>query len=272
MTKLKTKNLTELTPNNATLPDDLQPEIDPTTPAVEEAPPETVDQLPEVLNKDGRGANMVKWDREMVASALEMIAGGATASAVGKKLGFTQPTWSRWLLNVPGLAKLWGVARQRASHALFDEALDTARRNAANPTNEVKNSAVRTLIETLKWGAARLNPESYGEKATPGAAVSITINTTLPLSGGYAGRGQNIADVGRGDVIDIEPANREYKITATIPEIAPAAGVVVDKPQRNPAAVTREAWAMRKRRARAKAAAAAKAAEEQGDEMPVQEG
>lgn len=239
MTKLETKNLTGLTPT--------EPVLDPAVPEIEDAPEVTIGQLPEVIAKDGRGSNSAVWNRNIVAAALEMVAGGATATSVGKRLGFTQPTWSRWVLTVPGLAKLWNLARQRASHALFDEAIDTARRNAAAPVNEVKNSAIRTLIETLKWGAARLNPESYGEKAAPGASVAITINTTLPLGGGHVPYGM-AASMASQNIIDIEPANREYKITATLPEVGPEPGII-DAPQPRQTATPASTIRMRNRRA-----------------------
>ena len=123
------------------------------------------------------------WDRVLAVRVVQTLADGRwTLSEILRSLGKpSRETWNAWLMNVPALAEMQAVARHVAAHGMFDEALEAARNNAARPVNEVKNSATRTLIDTLKWAAGRLNPGEYGEKVIPAPSLTIRIETTLDV-------------------------------------------------------------------------------------------
>ena len=90
-------------------------------------------------------------------------------------------TFHYWLIKFPALMTAYRDARGISAHAIFDEALDEARKIQKEATTPAQVNAMRLLIETLKWAAAKLAPGEYGDKITEPGGVHITIQTTLPL-------------------------------------------------------------------------------------------
>ncbi len=90
-------------------------------------------------------------------------------------------TFHYWLVKYPALMTAYRDARGISAHALFDEAIDEARLIQKTAKTPAAVNAMRLLIETLKWAAAKLSPSEYGDKITAPGGVSIVIQTTLPM-------------------------------------------------------------------------------------------
>ncbi len=115
---------------------------------------------------------------------VEMIAQGKTLKSVcegGKLAAPGAPGYQAfhfWRVKYPALATAYREARKIAGHSMFDEAIDEARADHATPA--LVNSA-RLKVDTLKWGAARLDPHEYGDRVTDPGGVHITIHTSLAM-------------------------------------------------------------------------------------------
>ena len=57
------------------------------------------------------------------------------------------------------LGRQWDAARKASAAALEEEALDTVRKPADDPAH------ARTRVDTLKWAAAKRNPDHYADRS-----------------------------------------------------------------------------------------------------------
>jgi len=57
------------------------------------------------------------------------------------------------------LGRQWTAARAASAAALEEEALDTVRKPATDPAH------ARTRVDTLKWAAAKRNPDHYADRS-----------------------------------------------------------------------------------------------------------
>ena len=117
-------------------------------------------------------------------------------------------------MQLPILQRLNTEARRLAAGAMFEEALEAARRNADSPINEVKNSAERLRVETLKWAASRLDPREYGDKGTGGPGITIKIVTNLDVDDEAVAR---VVDGGEMESLDMEEQEGVYTVKASVP-------------------------------------------------------
>ncbi len=122
------------------------------------------------------------------AAILESIASGCTISALCKRLGMAVTTFDRWV-DRGGEARrsAYTHARTRAAQSLAEETIDIA--DAAS----VQEVQLAKLRSDNRWRlAAKLNPETYGDKQQP------LINIDL---------GSMALDALRKRVIDVTPVN-----------------------------------------------------------------
>jgi hypothetical protein len=119
---------------------------------------------------------------------LESIASGCTISALCKRLGMAVTTFDRWI-DRGGEARrsAYAQARTRAAQSLAEETIDIA--DAA--TREDAQVA-KLRVDTRRWMASKMNPETYGDKQQP------LINIDL---------GSMALDALRKRVIDVTPVN-----------------------------------------------------------------
>lgn len=121
-------------------------------------------------------------------AVLESIASGCTISALCKVLGVGTATFDRWV-DRGGEARTaaYARARTRAAQSLAEQTIDIA--DAAS----IQEVQLAKLRSDNRWRlAAKLNPETYGDKQQP--LISIDL-------------GSMALDALRKRVIDVTPVN-----------------------------------------------------------------
>lgn len=199
----------------------------PLPPAYEGAHPDLCAELPEALPATtgalGWALPPPKWNREQAVMMVQEVASGRTLTAVCKEpWAVKQDAFRVWLIRVPKLREMYQAARKLQAAAFFDKAIDTAIDNYTTPRNEVVNGAARLLVQTLQWGAARLDPTQYADRSQGAQGVTIVFNTNLDISD---------ADVAKGrpdDAVDMEVVEGVYTVKA------PTAPVPADAPEPKP--------------------------------------
>jgi len=122
------------------------------------------------------------------AAVIESVASGCTISALCKGLGIAVTTFDRWV-DRGGEARrsAYAQARTRAAQSLAEQTIDIA---DAATVQEVQLAKLRS---DNRWRmAAKLNPETYGDKQQP--LISIDL-------------GSMALDALRHRVIDVMPVN-----------------------------------------------------------------
>jgi transposase-like protein len=103
------------------------------------------------------------------AAVLESIASGCTISALCKVLGVAVTTFDRWV-DRGGEARrsAYAHARTRAAQSLAEQTIDIA---DAATVQEVQLAKLRS---DNRWKmAAKLNPETYGDKQQPLVSINL---------------------------------------------------------------------------------------------------
>lgn len=90
------------------------------------------------------------------AEICRQIAEGKTL----RELKVPMTTVMRWVESHPEFRAQYARAREIQTDAWFEEAIDKARKATAQDAN-----AVRVLIDTLKWAAAKRAPKKYGDRS-----------------------------------------------------------------------------------------------------------
>ncbi len=93
------------------------------------------------------------WD-----SILEAIAAGEEIKVACKAHGFTREMVYAYYGADKELRAQWERARTSSADSFMDEALATARNSELDPSH------ARVLVDTLKWAAAKRNPDHYAER------------------------------------------------------------------------------------------------------------
>lgn len=126
-------------------------------------------------------ASAIRYSPDLAAAIILRVANGETLTAVCREIGMDRTTFNSWVVAYPELREAWMAARRVKAGALFDEALDIARDLKENRKDAVQVNALRVATETLKWAAAKLSPQEYGDKMADKPVVAIQINTGLDL-------------------------------------------------------------------------------------------
>jgi hypothetical protein len=93
------------------------------------------------------------WDEILGA-----IAGGAEIKAACADHGLTREAVYAYYKDDAALRAQWDKARTSSADAFMDEALETARNRELDPSH------ARVLVDTLKWAAAKRNPDHYSDR------------------------------------------------------------------------------------------------------------
>lgn len=127
-----------------------------------------------------------KYSDAAILRILERVAEGETLSEVCRGKGMPdRKTVRRAIMRNEKLKLAYDAAREMQAHSLFEEALGLGRQLSAGSHENADVQARRVAIDTLKWGASKLLPREYGERADPRGVINVQINTGLDL-----GRGQ----------------------------------------------------------------------------------
>lgn len=130
------------------------------------------------------------WNAQWGKAAVEIceaVAGGSgLGDACAKYREITPPMFLRWVEQHPAQLKLpWDRAKAARAASMFEGIIGLADEiEKLAKTAKDHGTKRQCLVEAAKiklWGAARLDPASYGDRAQPGSGVAIQINTTLPL-------------------------------------------------------------------------------------------
>lgn len=158
----------------------------------------------------------------------ERIAEGETLAKICRDSGMPdRSTFRKWVLRNEDLRAAYEAARELQSHSLFDETLDLTRRlQDDNELSNVQVTAFRVALDNLRWAAGKLNPQQYGERSNPNAALAIQIIT--PLNLGQAGKeygpgpGENLYTLTASLVAPNEPGEAPAQIAASRPSVPDA--------------------------------------------------
>lgn len=109
----------------------------------------------------GRGADETSLEerREILAQVLEGMSNGKTVADTARLLKIPAGRIRTWLVRDPAVYEEYRRMRPLLGAAFAEEAIRVAR-ESTNATS----AQDRTLIDTLKWAAAKAAPVEYGEK------------------------------------------------------------------------------------------------------------
>jgi predicted transcriptional regulator len=96
---------------------------------------------------------------EAFAQLFAAMAGGQTLAQTARELGLGESTLRMWLQADAGAMQRYRRAKQLLGQALAEQALTIALN-----TTVARFQADRLKVDTLKWLAARINPEEFGER------------------------------------------------------------------------------------------------------------
>lgn len=114
-------------------------------------------------------------------------------------------TFMKWVSREPELAQAYMAARELSAMSMEEEAIDVSRNLLNNPGTAQRVSAANTLINQLRWSAARRDPKQFGDRASTQITVPIHITTSLDMGGG----GGSIAELPDIYTIDVTPEKTE---------------------------------------------------------------
>lgn len=122
----------------------------------------------------------------------EMIADGASLRGLCRELKIDTTTVLDWLQRYESFREMYRKARVDQADALADEIMDVARQEPGrDEMGKVDSGDVqhrRLLADVLKWRAAKLKPQVYGDKITQehtgqgGQPLVLNIVTGVPVA------------------------------------------------------------------------------------------
>jgi hypothetical protein len=122
-----------------------------------------------------------------IDQVFERHANGEPLDAICTELGIKPSSFRTWMRKSPPLASEWDAVKREYVHSLFDKlASITMELSKAEYGKEdgAKVQALRAAQDGLKHITARLNPAQYGETKDKTGALTVIINTSLPLGPG----------------------------------------------------------------------------------------
>lgn len=132
--------------------------------------------------------NYTAYDPNIALDIIEKIAEGELlvdiTSTGNQHRVVARSTFLRWLTLYPELAKAYAAAKRLSALAFEEQAMLKAREIAKEPGTPARVSAFNTLINQLRWSAARRDPTNYSDKGDTKVVVPITINSNLDLGKG----------------------------------------------------------------------------------------
>ena len=87
------------------------------------------------------------------------VAGGSDVETATAEHGLTPNALWAFRAGRPELLQEWTQARLASADSFADEALRTARNSKLDPSH------ARVLVDTLKWAAAKRNPDHYADRS-----------------------------------------------------------------------------------------------------------
>src|SRR4051794_3541483 len=103
------------------------------------------------------------FDQEAANAILDMVSDGISLRAACEKLDIPRRTVRSWLARTPEFAAAYDVARKVAIDDHVDGMLATAT-GVAGSDNNAAVQAAKLQIDTIKWLAAKMLPERFGDK------------------------------------------------------------------------------------------------------------
>lgn len=138
---------------------------------------------PSLRTKAGRPP--VRYTPELALEVCELVADGETLTAICQRDGMpSKPTFHRWVIQYPEVARAYAAAREMSAYALEEDALVLGRHLIDHPGNAQRVRAFDLLMNQLRWSAARRNPRVFSERGAVQITVPIQINTDLDLGAG----------------------------------------------------------------------------------------
>lgn len=136
----------------------------------------------------------VEFDADIAMTILSRMAEGETLSDIcdidnSMPLKTTVKLWAEQ--DHDGFQKKFDKAIVLLADSLFEKAITTSMNTG--DTNTIARD--RLTVETLMKAVGKLNPEKYGDKATPSGVVAVTIKTSL---GDGAEEGGNVSKMSGG--------------------------------------------------------------------------
>lgn len=97
-----------------------------------------------------------------IEGLLAKIASGVTITKLGKDFGVSRNFMSTWLSKTAGRERI-DAAKREAAAALVDECLEIA----DDAVQDRDDRTAKLRIETRRWLAGRLDPETFAEQRAP---------------------------------------------------------------------------------------------------------
>src|SRR5271163_690456 len=122
-----------------------------------------------------------------IEAVFERHANGEPLEDVCAELGIKPASFRTWMRKDPRLAEEWDAVKREYVHSLFDKlAAITMELSRGHYDKEdgAKVQALRAAQDGLKHITSRLNPAQYGETKDKTGALTVIINTSLPLGPG----------------------------------------------------------------------------------------
>lgn len=142
-----------------------------------------------------KGRFLTTYSPEVGLALVERISQGETLSKLldGSCRSYpSRPTFYKWLIAHPDLAKAYYLARELSAQSFEDEALDMAREIKRSPGDGTKVRAFSVALDQLRWSASKRDPGRFGQQSNVQIRVPVQINTTLDL--GSEGGGGSTAE------------------------------------------------------------------------------
>jgi len=124
-----------------------------------------------------------------IEQVFERHANGEPLDNICGELGIRPASFRTWMRRNPRLAGEWDAVKREYVHSLFDKlAAITMELSKAEYGKEdgAKVQALRAAQDGLKHITSRLNPAQYGETKDKTGALTVIINTSLPIGPGDA--------------------------------------------------------------------------------------
>jgi hypothetical protein len=142
--------------------------------------------------KKGKWGREETFTQEVADRICDLIADGKTLTKICETKGMPSiRTVQRWCQRHAEFEQQYWRARKLSAPILFDLARDISSNSAGDiftdtrGTRRVDSGIVnrdRLRVDTLKWAAAKLNPERFGDKLQQTSDVKVEITRTEPLT------------------------------------------------------------------------------------------
>lgn len=119
-----------------------------------------------------------------IEAVFERHANGEALGDICAGFGIKPATFRTWMRRNPKLAETWDGVKREYVHSLFDKLASISMELSQaryGKEDGAKVQALRAAQDGLKHITSRLNPAQYGETKDKTGALTVIINTSLPI-------------------------------------------------------------------------------------------